>query len=626
MTADHLISRGEAAVLDPEQVWTAFERLARLESGGRPVLAGHSDPEETRLRLELLAELLDLTPRAGMRHLGRLIEAWNLEFPNPGTASVDLLREVARTCLTAANRQPPPNQNKGMRRALELISPNGLIGAPPAAAEGPAADPEAVRRCVTGLGVWFDQLDSDQWTRLPASVPGEQAVEISQIYVGLYAINESDIEETRPDAPRRMARQLISNQYPVVDVPTMLARTLHRCVVIGEPGSGKSTLVRWLAWSVHRGGCSDFQEPLVVKLAAFARALSKNPRLSLVEHFFQALGHQTDDWRGASDVLRAIAVERHRFLLLLDGWDEVPPAQRDLVRERIQAERSNFVTVITSRASGMPREFRDGDRVDIYRIAGLAESARDELVRKLLEVHGRPELLEEVAGRIENEPDLREMAANPFLLGLLVRVLCHTAGGFPAPRTIADVYRQVTDWVREQHNLSESSGSPLTEEHVAGLRRLSHALLFGPDGPRYDFTAERLRESMPGLSCEPVRGSRFVNRSDQVFDEHVFLHATLQEYFAAAHAGSLASAELDEFLDRAFQSAGRLIVLEFLAGQGGPASVRCRQRAAVWYQERDRYQQVALRLARLAAAGRWKDTDPPGLVAELREELWRGGK
>ncbi|WP_193376995.1 NACHT domain-containing protein [Frigoriglobus tundricola] len=483
---------------------------------------------------------------------------------------------------------------------------------------------EAYRSCAFGLGVWFDQLDSERWTQLPACVPGENPVEIEKVYVELYAVAsaDADIESARADLPTRVARQQLSNQYPLVDIPTMLARTLQRCVVIGEPGAGKSTLVRWLAWAVHRGTCSDFKAALVVKLGAFAQALAENPQTSVVEFFFQSLGTRIDDWRGAAGVLRRIAATNHRFVLLLDGWDEVPPDQREEVRERITAEQAHFVTVITSRASGLPHQFRDGDRVDVYQIAGLAEPARDELVRKLLAVHGRPELVEPVLHRIGTEPDLREMAANPFLLGLLVRVLSRAVEGRAPLRTLADVYHQLTDWVRDQHNQLQSEPDQLTADHVTGLRSLSHRLLFGSERPRYLFRRQELQELMPRASDEPVCRSRFVNRTDPVFDEYAFLHATLQEHFAAVHADALAASELDAFLDRAFRSSSRLIVLEFLAGQHTAAGERCRQRAGVWLQERDRFQQVVLRVARLAAAGRWTEEEVPNLVPGLRAELW----
>ena len=116
--------------------------------------------------------------------------------------------------------------------------------------------------------------------------------------------------------------------------------------------------------------------------------------------------------------------------------------------------------------------------------------------------------------------------------------------------------------------------------------------------------------------------SRFINRTDPVFDEYTFLHATFQEYFAAAHAATLPAEQLDDFLGRAFFSLSRLIVLEFVAGLGGWISVRCRALAMDWIQQQDRYQQILLRVARVAAAGRWVGETRGSLVERIRAELW----
>ncbi len=41
-----------------------------------------------------------------------------------------------------------------------------------------------------------------------------------------------------------------------------------------------------------------------------------------------------------------------------------------------------------------------------------------------------------------------------------------------------------------------------------------------------------------------------------------------------------------------------------------------------WFERKDRFQQVLLRLARIAAAGRWSDDSSTGLRQALRDELW----
>ncbi len=178
-----------------------------------------------------------------------------------------------------------------------------------------------------------------------------------------------------------MSRRLLANEYPVVSIPAMVSRTLRRCVVVGEPGSGKSTLVHWLTWAAYQQKLPDFDVALVVKLSAYALALAASPTLSILEFFFECLGTKIDDWGPAAFWLRRVASKSQRFLLLLDGWDEVPAGQRDRVRDHILLEDPYFGTVITTRPSGLPRQLCDGERVDFYHIAGLAPAAVEHLAR-----------------------------------------------------------------------------------------------------------------------------------------------------------------------------------------------------------------------------------------------------
>lgn len=607
-----------------------FCLLASAELDCWPAWAGPQDATQLRSRVELLALLLNLVPRSELNRLDAVVASWSGQFPEQQLVSAARLREVARAVLKLPGdwslhvyREAP-----GLRRALALTR-SRTVASESLSPPHPLLDfsvEEAERQCAVGLGMWFDQLGSSpRWRFLPGVVPGEAPAPIDKAYVELFAISDQAVDERHAqdmERPQRLSRRLLASEYPVVSVPTMVARTMQSCVVMGEPGSGKSTLVQWLAWATHQQQIPDFDAALVVKLSAFATALDAEPTLSILEFFFDGLGSKIDDWRPAAYWLRRVAGEGHRFLLLLDGWDEVPAHQRERVRERILAEEPYFVTVLTSRPSGLPRQLYAGERVDFYHIAGLASGAVENLVRNLLAVLGHPDLFEPILERIRDEPDLREMAANPFLLGLLVRVLIRTTGGGAIPRTLADVYQQVVAWVQEQYNQARNQTQPLSAEHLAALRRLSHGLLFEDHSPRYLFHSQELAKRLGERSAEPIFRSRFINRVDPVFDEYTFLHATFQEYFAAGHAAAFSAAELDKLLEQAFHSLSRLIVLEFMAGMSGRASARCRERALDWVLRRDRFQQVLLRLARVVAAGRWPADDPSGLGQLIRNELW----
>jgi NACHT domain len=608
----------------------AFDLLASLELGQRSDWHGPASAQALRSRVETLALLFNLVPRPEGANLDKVLAAWQREFPAGQPADAAAMRASARRALGIVEdaESAYSERQEQFTRAAALTRLRNSPAAPPSPLT-PAAewtDAQAQSQCAYGIGVWLELLKKPEWTQLPAVIPGDSPVELEQVYVELYAVpvddrsNDAGGELTKR---QRMPRQKMATQYPAVSAGTMVARTLERCIAVGEPGSGKSTLMQWLACAANRRRLTDFDGALLVKLSAYAAELDERPQLSLLEFFFESLDTKLTDWRSAASWMRRVAAANRRFLLLLDGWDEVPATLRERVRRRMADEEAYFVTAITSRPSGLPKQLLTGSQVDLYHIARLTERATEELVDKLLRTHGRSDLREPVLGRIKEDANFREMAGNPFLLGLLVGVLVRTRAEESAPQTLAEMYEQVSGWIRDQHNQSAGENDRLTTAHLAGLRRLSYELLFEGDRPNYVFSESELAKRLDVTSIGPVLQSRFVNRMSLLCDEHSFLHATFEEFFAAEHAATLKADEIDAFLDRAFGSASRLIVLEFLAGKRGMLSKRCQMRAVEWLRRRDRYLQTILKVARLIAAGRWQEDDPHQIGRSVRDELWK---
>ncbi|MFN9970702.1 MAG: hypothetical protein ACK58T_12470, partial [Phycisphaerae bacterium] len=83
---------------------------------------------------------------------------------------------------------------------------------------------------------------------------------------------------------------------------------------------------------------------------------------------------------------------------------------------------------------------------DYYSIAGLSPASQRELVRNHLRILRRPDLYAAIQQRIDREPDWKEMTTNPFLLGLLLRVLVRTELSDNVPGTLAGIYEQIIGW------------------------------------------------------------------------------------------------------------------------------------------------------------------------------------
>jgi hypothetical protein len=600
-----------------QAVWErAFHWLAANELGIDSDLVIPDDEHCLRQRTKTLAILFDLLPRMDVERLPELIAAWAEHFGDQATVPLAPLKRVARGILT--RRADPKSTDDLWQRAVQFSrGPSDAAVVIPESTERPEASIAGQRQCAEGLLRWFQELQlNPEWNTLPGALPGDADRPLSEVYVELLAIEESEV--TQPDDAESGKRASRREQgIPAIGVETMIARTLERCVVVGDPGSGKSTLVKWLVWATFREQLPDFDIAIEIKLSAFAAALADDPHVTPLEFFFRSRGQDAPAARMAASALRGAARETQRYLLLLDGWDEVPVALRGAVKEQLLGEDRALLTFITSRPSGMPRQLLDGQRVGCYRIAGLTPAMAEELTTRLLRQLGQSHHAATIWGRIRDDLQLRDMTANPFLLGLLVRTLIEP--GRERVVTRATVYRRLVSSIREHHDHACRHTDTLTAKHLVSLAQLSFWLLNDPQTPRYLFARRELETSLDGLKAEPVLRSRFVTKPVSVLDEFVFLHATIQEFLAAEYLADGTASDQHMFMDRAFHSASRLIVLEFFAGLGGEATQRCQEAARGWWQSPDRFLQVAIRMAGLAAAGCWPVDD---LGRSLRNALW----
>lgn len=596
----------------------AFRWLAAIELGSVSVVEIPESDEFLHQRTKTLVILFNLLPRSEADLIPQVIAAWADRFFGHEEVSLLLLRQSAREVLKSNEtvQQSDELWHRAVRLSrLSTVPPDPSLVSP----ETSAVSPLSQQKCAEGLLRWFHELKMNpQWNTLPGAVPGEADQPLNDVYVELFTIEDSDaIQQEGAESGRRSSRWIRDSSAPAISVDAMIGRTLERCVVVGDPGSGKSTLVKWLVWATLREQLSDFDVAVEVKLSGFAAALASAPELTPLDYFFRSVGLNATDAQLAARALRRVASESQRYLLLLDGWDEVPMSQRATVKQRLLRESRDFITVITSRPSGMPRQLLEGQRDCCYRIAGLTPAMAEILTTKLLRQLNVADRFPEIWGRIRDDIHLREMAGNPFILGLLVRTLMEP--GSEGLGTRAALYRRMVALIREQYELVRGPVSALTSRHLDGLSELSFRLLNDPLTPRYLFERRELEGSLHGDEAEPVLRSRFVTRPVPVLDEYAFLHATIQEFLAAEHVSHHSSADQRDFMERAFVSASRFIVLEFLAGLGGQGSQQCRESARVWWQLRDRYHQVTFRIARLAAAGNWPIDD---MGRAIRESLW----
>jgi HEAT repeat protein len=261
-------------------------------------------------------------------------------------------------------------------------------------------------------------------------------------------------EHISGEGKRDWARGLVTHAERYHDIPVLIEAVKHwrpdvlrpdepvtledllsfpRAVVQGDPGSGKSTLTRYIAWAAATGHSALIAEgpaarlPIRVRAIEFGEALERG-RVDRLDAYLTA-----DAGRFAPLIRYALA--GGEALVLLDGLDEVGDlALRARVKERVDdfvadpALAGNHV-VLTTRTVGYERSGLTGS-FPHFTLAELSDEQIASFVKDWYGVIGAemPETVdvederEQLLGDIARHPGLQRLARNPLLLTIIALI------------------------------------------------------------------------------------------------------------------------------------------------------------------------------------------------------------
>lgn len=315
-----------------------------------------------------------------------------------------------------------------------------------------------------------------------------------------------------------------------------------RVLLRGDAGSGKTTLVQWLAVTAAREGT---RIPYVLPL----RTLVRTGPLPAPAAFLSAVGcplSPPDGW--AERVLTT-----GRALVLVDGLDEVPEADRhatrDWLRGLIHAYPGNR-WLLTTRPTAVRADWLSQEGFRELSLAAMGRTEVATFVHRWHEAARAPEYEQPLLDSLRTKRDLSRLATNPLMCGLICALHRERRGYLPTGRK--ELYDAALTMLLarrdRERGMGTVEGPDLGEEaQLELLQRIAYAMVLSGRSEMAVETAEGIVErALPSLASAAGQGdvsavlrtlllrSGVLRRpAEGVVD---FVHRTFQDYLAARYA------------------------------------------------------------------------------------------
>jgi predicted NACHT family NTPase len=336
-------------------------------------------------------------------------------------------------------------------------------------------------------------------------------------------------------------------------------------MILGRPGSGKTTFLKRLAmWCIAGEQFAD-RVPVFVTLKEFADN-ERKPRLL--------------DFIGNAGEMQQV-LNAGRALVLLDGLDEVQAAEHDRVLAEIRNFARNYdqnTLIITCRIAAREYIFEQFTEVEV---ADFNQEQIADFVKKWFQLK-YPKQAVLFLERLKTSEPIRELATNPLLLTLLCLEF-EEASDFPASR--AELYQRglnvlLTKWDGQRGIKRDVVYQKLSTKRKESL--LAELAFYTFERGDYFFkqaVAERLIsqyiQDLPDARTDPealLVDSHAVLKSienqhglltERATEIYSFSHLTFHEYFAAKHLTERPEREaaIHQLLSHSAQTHWREIIL-----------------------------------------------------------------
>ena len=408
---------------------------------------------------------------------------------------------------------------------------------------------------------------------------------------------EEEIQGQHVAYERLELGELFQNFQTVIETAKS---NVPRFVVLGPPGSGKSTLVQYLTWQAVNGHLKVTGRqliPTIVRLREWEAQAGKEggSAPSLAEYLtkkYPMFSHapsakQWQTW-----------LQRGEVLLLLDGLDEIEGrASLDAVKKNLISF-AQCPTVLTCRTVSFEQHRALCPEFPVFTLAGLDYEQRDTYVRAFPTQYSTYYNPDQLIKQLTHLPQLSQLAANPLLLSVICYVK-DSLESIPLPLTRAALYKKVIEKLLARRpkriEVHYPGEEPDLGEKISILSQVALHLFVGGER-RLTFSGQALGEALKQALSHAGYGNTsapWANALRKDLEQnsgilrgsaeqgYFFLHLTIQEFLVAMvlakhvnqggwetsinMAGKLV--RIDRLIDRKVWDPRWQEVITFLSGQ-----------------------------------------------------------